>query len=283
MLVDIYRQMRNATGYSLDGLSYLMSSEFAARLEIYAFFWIICLLLFLQAPLAVLVTTVILFCVLIAVEALNTAIEVLVDRVSPEISDTGKRGKDLGSFSVMCLIVANGVNFLYALSQCNWSIAGQAIMTTGGAVFASCLLLYIAIYALVRRSPVSAGYAGVVVAICALCLAGIGVHIAGKVTGGMMMLSIWSVAFTGVAFAVLLMIYDLIRGHKYSISKHVLGFVNRRVKIANPDENSGEKRGVTRRRSGMFYFAMPILALAVLVNPLSQDLLFGWLQVAVSA
>ena len=272
MLVDIYRQMRNATGYSLDGLRYLMDSEFAARLEIYAFIWIICLLLFLQAPLGVLVTTTILFCVLIAVEALNTAIEVLVDRVSPEISETGKRGKDLGSFSVMCLIVANVVNFLYALSQCDWSIAGRAIATSAGAIFASCLLLYVAIYALARRAPVSAAYARLVIAICTLCFAGIAIHIGTRISGGLPVLLIWAFAFASLSIAVLSFIYDLIRGQKYRMSKKVLAFIKRRVKLAKPGEGVGAVRSASAQRSGIFYMALPALVLALFVNPLGQDI-----------
>lgn len=50
-----------------------------------------------------------------AVEALNTAIELVIDRTSPEISEYGKDAKDLGSFAVMCLLFANGVFALYAL------------------------------------------------------------------------------------------------------------------------------------------------------------------------
>jgi diacylglycerol kinase (ATP) len=42
-------------------------------------------------------------------EALNTAIEELVDRVSPELSQTGKHAKDLGSFAVFCMLVAAGL------------------------------------------------------------------------------------------------------------------------------------------------------------------------------
>ncbi|WP_424540689.1 diacylglycerol kinase [Sinorhizobium medicae] len=30
-------------------------------------------------------------------EAVNTAIEEIIDRISPEVSDTGKHAKDLGS------------------------------------------------------------------------------------------------------------------------------------------------------------------------------------------
>lgn len=83
-------QIINATQYSWDGLKYLYQSELAARMEIYLFFWGTILLFALGAPLRVFLITTLLFLMLIAVEALNTAIEVIIDRISPEISKTGK-------------------------------------------------------------------------------------------------------------------------------------------------------------------------------------------------
>ena len=52
---------------------------------------------------------------LIAVEALNTAIERIVDRVSPELSLFAKEAKDLGSFAVFCLLVTNALFALFVL------------------------------------------------------------------------------------------------------------------------------------------------------------------------
>jgi diacylglycerol kinase (ATP) len=48
---------------------------------------------------------------LIAVEALNTALEVLVDHLSPGWSQFAKEAKDLGSLAVACVI---GLVLLYA-------------------------------------------------------------------------------------------------------------------------------------------------------------------------
>lgn len=50
----------------------------------------------------------ILFVLLIAVEALNTAIEVIIDRISPEWSEAARQAKDLGSLAVMCMLIAHG-------------------------------------------------------------------------------------------------------------------------------------------------------------------------------
>ena len=45
----------------------------------------------------------------LAVEALNTALEELVDHISPGWSEFAKHAKDLGSFAVMCALVATGL------------------------------------------------------------------------------------------------------------------------------------------------------------------------------
>lgn len=55
--------------------------------------------------------------VTLAVEALNTAIEVLVDHISPDYSDMAKHAKDLGSFAVFCMLAANGAYLIYVLTS----------------------------------------------------------------------------------------------------------------------------------------------------------------------
>ena len=62
----------------------------------------------------------ILFLLMMAFEAINTAIEEIVDRVSPEISQMGKHAKDLGSFAVFCLI--RGERSLCSLCDCHWVV-----------------------------------------------------------------------------------------------------------------------------------------------------------------
>ncbi|MDD9910619.1 MAG: diacylglycerol kinase [Ahrensia sp.] len=93
-----------AFGYSMAGLRFLLKEE-AARLEIVLFLaavalFAVCGVAFWQW--AVLVG---LFVWLLMVEAINTAIELIVDRTSPEISAFGKHTKDLGSFAVFCSLV----------------------------------------------------------------------------------------------------------------------------------------------------------------------------------
>lgn len=89
-----------------------MRSEFAARVEVYAYFWMMVTLFFLKTGWTSLGVLTILFLIMLAVEALNTAIEVIIDRVSPEISPAGKKAKDLGSFAVFCMIIATSLFFI---------------------------------------------------------------------------------------------------------------------------------------------------------------------------
>ncbi len=63
------------------------------------------------------VTMSILLLMVIAVEALNTAIENIVDRISPEISDFAKRTKDLGSSAVFLLICGIVIYWIYVLGS----------------------------------------------------------------------------------------------------------------------------------------------------------------------
>jgi diacylglycerol kinase (ATP) len=97
-----------AGSYSLAGFRRALG-ESAFRHEILFFLAAIILFLAIGASLVEFLVLVILFLMIFAFEALNTAIEELVDRVSPEVSNTGKHAKDLGSFSVFCGLTAVGL------------------------------------------------------------------------------------------------------------------------------------------------------------------------------
>ncbi|MCX8999814.1 diacylglycerol kinase [Rhizobiaceae bacterium BDR2-2] len=108
------RHMFSALRYSLQGVGRLLGEQ-AFRHELMAFAGGLVLLALVGAgPFSFLGFT-ILMLLLFAVEALNTAIEEIVDRVSPEISPVGKHAKDLGSFACFCLILANGIFLVWAV------------------------------------------------------------------------------------------------------------------------------------------------------------------------
>lgn len=108
------RRVLAATRYSVQGLVRLWQEE-AFRTEALAFVLGLFLFALIGAELSDYLVFIVLMLVLFAVEALNTAIEELVDRISPEISTVGRHAKDLGSFAVFCLLCVNGLFVLWCL------------------------------------------------------------------------------------------------------------------------------------------------------------------------
>lgn len=97
-----------AGSYSAGGLRRLWK-ETAFRHEMLAGAAALALLLWTRASAPELLGFAVLFLALIAVEALNTAVEVIVDRLSPEWSAMARDAKNLGSLAVLCLLGANGL------------------------------------------------------------------------------------------------------------------------------------------------------------------------------
>ena len=113
------RRVLAATRYSLQGLVRLWGEE-AFRTEVVAFALGLLLFVFIGAEPYQYLIFVVLMLLLFCVEALNTAIEELVDRISPEISTVGRHAKDLGSFAVFCLLCVNGLFVLWCLYDRLW-------------------------------------------------------------------------------------------------------------------------------------------------------------------
>ena len=105
-----------AASYSWAGFQRLIK-ESAFRQELLFAAVSLILLISVGATLSELVIAVILFLALFAVEALNTAIEEVIDRISPEISMVGKHAKDLGSFAVLCMLGACGLFLLFTIGK----------------------------------------------------------------------------------------------------------------------------------------------------------------------
>ena len=103
-----------AFGYSLNGARRLLQ-ETAFRHELLMAAGNIALFTYAGARLGDYLTMILLMLALFAFEALNTAVEEIIDRISPEWSQTGLHAKNLGSFAVLCLLAANVLYTLYIL------------------------------------------------------------------------------------------------------------------------------------------------------------------------
>jgi diacylglycerol kinase (ATP) len=101
------RHVYAAATYSMGGLKRALG-ETAFRHEALAFVPVLAVLFYCRASLVEFAIAFALFMVLLATEALNTAIECIVDHVSPGWAEFAKDAKDLGSFAVFCLLLANG-------------------------------------------------------------------------------------------------------------------------------------------------------------------------------
>lgn len=91
--------------YSLNGLRHAILNEAAFREELFLVVIASVALLFLPLSLAWKGLLFFATASLLVVELLNSAIESVVDMVSPEYNDLAKRAKDLGSAAVLVSIV----------------------------------------------------------------------------------------------------------------------------------------------------------------------------------
>jgi diacylglycerol kinase (ATP) len=105
-----------AAGYSLGGLRRL-ARESAFRQEVALIVGLMLLLAVFGASLPEVLGLLALGLGLIAIEALNTALEELVDHLSPGWSEFAKHAKDLGSLAVACTI---GVLLVYSAIALIW-------------------------------------------------------------------------------------------------------------------------------------------------------------------
>tara|TARA_R110002020_G_scaffold189446_11_gene388568 strand:- start:13181 stop:13567 length:387 start_codon:yes stop_codon:yes gene_type:complete len=110
-----------AARYSLGGIKRLWR-ETAFQHETLAFVLIIGIFGFAGAPLWGFVGAVLLYLLTVSIEALNTAVEEITDHASPEYSIMAKHAKDLGSFAVSCLLLANAVWAGFVLWT-HWALA----------------------------------------------------------------------------------------------------------------------------------------------------------------
>lgn len=109
-----------AAVYSWCGAKRLWA-ETAFRHELLAGGFILVFFVMIGAASVYFICALLLIFLTLVVEALNTAIEEIVDLVSPEWSLAAKHAKDLGSFAVFCMLFLNGIFvFFVTLTTFDW-------------------------------------------------------------------------------------------------------------------------------------------------------------------
>ncbi len=109
-----------AAGYSWAGLCYTFKNEAAFRQEL-----VLCLILvpaIILLPLALLAKLYLCGCLALVLicELANTALEVIINHVSPDYSTAAKHGKDIGSALVFVALVNLGLSLLFLLAGLVW-------------------------------------------------------------------------------------------------------------------------------------------------------------------
>ncbi len=109
-LIHLWR----ALGFAFSGFKLLLQ-ETAFRHELIFLFAVYIIFVFFKIEAIFYIIAFILWLFIIAVEALNTAIELIVDRVSPEFSLFAKNAKDIASFAVFCTIMMHILFDIYVI------------------------------------------------------------------------------------------------------------------------------------------------------------------------
>lgn len=103
-----------AAQYSWAGFKFMLG-EVPFRHELFALAIIMIILFYVGATPLIILITLCLAITTLAIEAINSAIELIVDRTSPEISEYAKNAKDVGSFAVCAMMIATGCAATYGL------------------------------------------------------------------------------------------------------------------------------------------------------------------------
>ncbi len=105
----------HALGHSISGLKYAISTEKAFRQEAVLFVIATGAAIFL--PVTVVLKIVLFLCnaLVLIVEMLNSSIESIVDKASPEYSELAKYSKDMGSAAVLMAILCCVAVWCYAI------------------------------------------------------------------------------------------------------------------------------------------------------------------------
>lgn len=105
----------SALRYSLQGIVACYRNEEAFRQEVIVFGLLLVAIVLIPVSGLVKLLLFTVNSLVLIVELLNSAVEAIVDRVSPEYDELAGRAKDMGSAAVLLSLVVAGVVWAYAL------------------------------------------------------------------------------------------------------------------------------------------------------------------------
>lgn len=117
MLIKHAIRLKKAFAYSLQGLRVLWQEEAAFQLELVLLVVVSLLLLIIPFASYIKFTLFLLMLFLMTIEAVNSAIEHTVDRISLDRHPLSKSAKDIGSAAVLLACLMNLFAWMYALNS----------------------------------------------------------------------------------------------------------------------------------------------------------------------
>lgn len=115
MLLNTLRRLSDATCYSWQGLQALWQSAFAFRLEMMVLLILMPVIYWLDVSFPVQLLMLVLLWLLPIVEAINSAIETTINRISQDRHPLSKQAKDIGSAAVFLTVILNVFVWLIVL------------------------------------------------------------------------------------------------------------------------------------------------------------------------
>ena len=114
-IADVWKRIVTATRFSLAGLAAAYRHEQAFRLELLVLVFVVPAGLWLGKTGVQRARLIGSWCLVLIVELLNSAMEVLVNHLWPERDERAGRAKDMGSAAVFCAIVLSVAVWLLVL------------------------------------------------------------------------------------------------------------------------------------------------------------------------
>lgn len=111
------KRIFSAFGYSIDGLKHAAGKEPAFQQELMFLVAMTVGAFLLPFPIEIIIAITISHLFILIVELLNSAIEAVVDKASPEYHDLAKQSKDMGSAAVLLAIVIAVIIWGYAIYE----------------------------------------------------------------------------------------------------------------------------------------------------------------------
>lgn len=105
------KRLINSAQYSIEGLIAAFKSEAAFRLELFAMLFLLPIAFMLDCTIVERVLLILSLMLVLMVELINTAIEVVVNRISQDLHELSKKAKDIGSAIVFLALINAAVTW----------------------------------------------------------------------------------------------------------------------------------------------------------------------------